>query len=151
MFLNNRYLLFLYVMLIVSVGYFITALSLGEPVSNGGLTPSFFPICVGAAAIFFASTLIVQNWREDPPVEKKDDAPSTYTHLWVMVAILAYITLFSAVGYFISSWLFVFALIVLFSSFEKLLQKGLISAVIVGLGFLLFQQLFGVRLPTVWG
>ncbi|KMK68944.1 tripartite tricarboxylate transporter TctB family protein [Puniceibacterium sp. IMCC21224] len=146
----NKHLLFLYVTLAVSVGYFISAMSLGDPFSAGGLTPSFFPLLVGAAAILFASTLIVQKLRE-APAEQTEDGPSTYTHLWVTVAMFVYISVFRTAGYFISSWLFVFVLILLFSAFEKFVQKAVISAVIVGLAYLMFQLLFGVRLPTIWG
>ncbi|SNR44111.1 putative tricarboxylic transport membrane protein [Puniceibacterium sediminis] len=148
--LLNRPLVFLYVILAVSVGYLISALNLGAPISESGLTPSFFPILVGGAAIFFCSILILQKLRAEP--EKfQSDVPRNYTHIWVVVAIFFYILGFKPMGYFISSGLFVFALIVLFSSFEKLLQKAAISAVIVVIAYVMFQQLFGVRLPTLWG
>ncbi|TCS65414.1 putative tricarboxylic transport membrane protein [Primorskyibacter sedentarius] len=146
----NRQLLFLFFTLAVSVGYFISAMSLGAPFSDGGLTPSFFPILVGGAAIMFACILILQALRERAGAGEAD-APGTYIHLWVVVAIFVYILVFRTVGYFISSGLFVFALIVLFSLFEKLLQKAILTAVIVGLAYIMFQQLFGVRLPTLWG
>lgn len=146
----NRYLLFLYVVLAVSVGYLVTAIGIGNPISGSNLTPSFFPILVGVAAIVFASVLIVQTLREASG-ELVGNGPAIYTHIWVTVAIFIYITIFRTTGYFFSSWLFVLALIVLFSSFEKLIQKAAISAVIVGLAYLMFQQLFGVRLPTLWG
>lgn len=151
---TNKYLIFLYVMLAVSVGYLITAIGLGDPFAENGLTPSFFPILVGAAAILFSSILIVEQLRAAPEREigaNSSNNPGGYTHVWVTVAIFIYITLFRTAGYFLSSWLFVLALILLFSSLEKLLQKAVISAVIVGLAYLMFQQLFGVRLPTIWG
>lgn len=146
----NRHLLFLYVTLAVSVGYLISAISLGDPFANGGLTPSFFPILVGAAAIVFASTLILRKLREAPDAPGAK-TPGSHTHLWVTVAIFIYISVFRSAGYFISSWLFVFALILLFSAFDKLAQKAAIAAVVVGLAYLMFQLLFGVRLPTIWG
>lgn len=148
--LLNRQLLFLYVTLAVSVGYLLSALRLGPPLADGGLTPSFFPLLVGAAAILFSGLLILQQLRaprEDAPAE----APRSHTHLWVVVAIFFYILAFRPLGYFLSSGLFVFALIVLFSSREKLLIKAAIAAVVTGVAYLMFQQLFGVRLPTLWG
>tara|TARA_R110002012_G_scaffold12244_2_gene54708 strand:- start:295 stop:810 length:516 start_codon:yes stop_codon:yes gene_type:complete len=148
--LLNRPVVFLYVILAVSVGYFISALSLGAPISESGLTPSFFPILVGGAAIFFCSILIVQKLRAGPEAIQAD-AQRNYTHFWVVVAIFFYIVAFKPIGYFISSGVFVFALIVLVSSFEKLLQKAVISAVIVVIAYVMFQELFGVRLPTLWG
>jgi len=148
--LLNRQLVFLYVTLAVSVGYLVTALSLGAPIADGGLTPAFFPLLVGAAAILFAGILIVQQLRTAQD-EATADKPGSYTHLWIAVAIFFYIVAFKPLGYFLSSTLFVFALIVLFSSFEKLLVKAVISVVVVGAAYLMFQQLFGVRLPTPWG
>ncbi|WP_235866713.1 tripartite tricarboxylate transporter TctB family protein [Primorskyibacter flagellatus] len=146
----NRQLVFLYVTLAVSVGYLVSALRLGAPVVDGGLTPAFFPMLVGGTAILFAGVLIVQKLREArdaPPVE----TPRTFTHLWVVVAVFLYVVAFKPLGYFLSSGLFVFALIVLFSGREKLLVKAVISAVVTGVAYLMFQQLFGVRLPTLWG
>ncbi|MEV8467494.1 tripartite tricarboxylate transporter TctB family protein [Fluviibacterium sp. DFM31] len=148
--LLNRHLLFLYVTLAVSIGYLISALSLGAPIVESRLTPSFFPVVVGSAAIIFSCILILQKLRAAPEAEQADDA-GTYTHLWVVAAIFVYIVAFKPVGYFISSGLFVFALILLFSNFEKLLQKAAMSAAIVVVGYIVFQQMFGVRLPALWG
>ncbi len=69
----------------------------------------------------------------------------------MIAAIFVYIMAFRTVGYFISSGLFVFALIVIFSSVEKLVLKAVISAAIVAICYVMFQKLFGVRLPTLWG
>jgi len=154
--LLNRQLVFLYVTLAVSVGYLVTALSLGAPIADNGLTPAFFPILVGCAAIVFCSILIVQALRVPPETVPQTDAADeeqerSYTHVWVVVAIFFYIVAFRTLGYFLSSGLFVFALILLFSKFEKLVLKAVISAAIVGVAFVMFQQLFGVRLPTLWG
>ncbi|MFW2590052.1 tripartite tricarboxylate transporter TctB family protein [Sagittula sp. SSi028] len=144
--------MFLYIMLAVSVGYLVTALGLGAPITEDGLTPAFFPLLVGAAAIFFCSLLIMQALRaEDDAQNEPCTEKSTTTHIWVVVAIFLYIVAFKPLGYFLSSFLFVTALILLFSSFEKLILKLAISAAIVAIAFGLFQQLFGVRLPTLWG
>lgn len=151
--LLNRQMVFLYVTLAVSVGYLITALSLGAPIADSGLTPAFFPTLVGAMAIVFCSILTVQALRAKP---EQDTAPSSdeggsYTHLWVVAAIFLYIVAFKPLGYFLSSSLFVFALILLFSTLEKLVIKAAIAVAIVAVAYVMFQQLFGVRLPTLWG
>ncbi|WP_255731235.1 tripartite tricarboxylate transporter TctB family protein [Phaeobacter sp. B1627] len=155
-------MVFLCVTLAVSAGYLVTALRLGAPIAESGLTPAFFPILVGGAAIVFCSILILQALRAEreapakgAPDEEQDEAPENeaqgYTHVWVVVAIFFYIVAFRPLGYFISSGLFVFALILLFSNVEKLILKGVITAAIVGVAYVMFQQLFGVRLPTLWG
>lgn len=141
---------FLYFILVVSVGYLISAMSLGAPIVDNGLTPSFFPIVVGAVAILFSTVLITQSLR-NPPEERASDEPRNYTHLWVVAAIFVYIVAFRQIGYFISSSLFVFALIVIFSPLEKFLLKAGISVLVVAICYVMFQKLFGVRLPTLWG
>lgn len=154
----NRSMIFLCVTLAVSFGYLLTAFGLGAPIVDGGLTPSFFPILVGGAAIIFAAVLIAQNIRTEraqttaqTPVQTNDAEPARYTHLWVVAAIFVYIIAFRPIGYFTSSTLFVLAMIVIFSSFEKVLIKAAISVAIVVIAYVMFQQLFGVRLPTLWG
>ncbi|WP_264210671.1 tripartite tricarboxylate transporter TctB family protein [Leisingera thetidis] len=151
--LLNRQLLFYFVTLAVSAGYLISALSLGSPMSESGLTPSFFPILVGAAAVLFSAILILQRLRagQAGPAAPAAEAPHSWTHLGVAAAVFVYILAFKPLGYFLSSGLFVFAIILLFSSFEKLLQKAALSAAITGIAYVMFQQLFGVRLPTLWG
>ncbi|WP_458792697.1 tripartite tricarboxylate transporter TctB family protein [Yoonia sp. MH D7] len=134
----------------MSGGYLITALNLGPPIVENGLTPAFFPILVGGAAIVFCSILIVQALRAQPKVAPVDEGRS-YTHVWVVVAIFVYIAAFNTLGYFLSSGLFVFVLILLFSRFENLVLKAIISVTIVEVTFVMFQQLFGFRLPTLWG
>lgn len=146
----NRQNSFLYVILVVSVGYLVSALSLGAPIVDNGLTPSFFPILVGAAAILFSAVLITQSLK-NPTKDTKADEPRTYTHLLVIVAIFAFIVAFRQIGYFISSTVFVFALILIFSRVEKLLLKAGISVLVVAICYVMFQKLFGVRLPTLWG
>jgi putative tricarboxylic transport membrane protein len=148
--LLSRSLIFLYVTLAVSVGYLISALSLGAPISESGLTPSFFPIAVGGAAIIFCAILILQELRLDHK-QSNTGEQRNYAHIWVVLGIFAYIVAFKPLGYFISSGLFVFGLIVLFSSFQKLLQKAAISVALVGVAYIMFQQLFGVRLPMLGG
>lgn len=40
--LVNRQTLFLLAMLVVSIGYVVSAVSLGSPIGDSGVTPSFF-------------------------------------------------------------------------------------------------------------
>lgn len=147
--LFDRQSLFLYVLLAVSVGYLVSAISLGAPISDSNVTPSFFPIILGIASTSFATTLVFQNRsRFEAPASR---VSASRAHLWIIAVIFAYIVAFRPLGYFISSSLFVFALLIIFSSAGKLVQKALISLAIVGSAYIMFQQLFGVRLPTLWG
>ncbi|WP_148255505.1 tripartite tricarboxylate transporter TctB family protein [Aidingimonas lacisalsi] len=136
----------------VSVAYLVSAILLDEPITNGRLSASFFPLIVGAGSTILALILLYRSAvsSADPT---KDEASSSDAHrpLWVIAATLAYIVAFTSLGYFVASTLYVFAIILLFSDRTHLLGKALIAMVITIFGFLLFEQIFRVRLPTLWG
>ncbi|WP_413285796.1 tripartite tricarboxylate transporter TctB family protein [Vibrio sp. MA40-2] len=139
----------------VSLFYFGTAFSLGPPIDNGSIEPSFFPLVLGACATIF-SGLVLRNNIKKNTLTQQTSPRKTLTDIgdrkvWLVVFITAiYITLFSIIGYFLSSILYVFSIIALFSgNKDALLSKLLISIVIVVIGYLIFEQLFSIRLPTL--
>lgn len=146
---------FQFILFACSVGYFLSAILLGKPVTEEGIQPSFFPHILGAASVVFSAILL---WREAAKVRLEKQSLSTasadthaqYSAFLIIVAIFFYIIAFAFIGYFISSVFFVYALILIFSEKEKWLPKFFISIVIVGLGYLVFEQMFGVRLPAIW-
>ena len=149
--------------LIFSIGYFIEAITLGPPLAEGGIVgPSFIPLVLGVFSIFFSLILttralsavksaakLPQKAVEHQPVEAPTQ-PSSLPVLTIL-AIAIYIVLFSLVGYVLSSLPFVFSIITIFSDKNKWILKCVLSAAIVAFGYLVFEQLFGVRLPTFRG
>ncbi|WP_373236022.1 tripartite tricarboxylate transporter TctB family protein [Cohaesibacter celericrescens] len=146
----NKKIVFLSFLFAVSVGYLITAINIGAPISDGGLTPSFFPILLGGASVSFSSILLYKEFIASGLIVA-DEKKESRAHFWVILAIFTYIFAFKMLGYFISSAFFVFAVIIIFSSWEKYIHKAAISVTIVVLGYAMFEQLFGVRLPALWG
>ncbi|WP_088744211.1 tripartite tricarboxylate transporter TctB family protein [Cobetia sp. QF-1] len=69
--------------------------------------------------------------------------------LRLMTVTALYILAFSHLGYLLSSALYVYAIMLLFSGRQKWMSKALIACVIAGLGYVLFEQLFNVHLPTL--
>lgn len=144
---NILFQLFLFV---VSSGYLMTAISLGAPLAEGRLQPSFFPLIVGGFAVLFSGMLLYREWiaarqqREETATGRGSSAARL-----IIVAILIYTLTFSAIGYFVPSILFVFAMMLIFSERGKYIQKAVISVVIATLGYLIFELLFGVRLPAM--
>ncbi|MCZ2720137.1 tripartite tricarboxylate transporter TctB family protein [Marinomonas sp. 15G1-11] len=145
-----------------SIGYLVTAVNLGSPISNNRLEPSFFPLVLGSFAVLFSSILLFREISANKTqaskseqasidLEKTEAEMSKYAPLWIMLSIFSYIFAFSLVGYFISSFLFVLSIITIFSKWEKMLYKSTISIIIVLIGYLIFEQIFGVRLPALWG
>ncbi len=153
---------FFFLVLVFSMGYFITAISLGKPVADDGLQPSFFPLILGFASIVFSATLLsreiyllrLAELKQRAELVSAGEASVESFKLpafLIIVSIFIYIIAFSMIGYFISSIFFVYSIIMIFSEKEKLVQKFIISLIIVGLGYLVFEQMFGVRLPALWG
>jgi len=152
MFYFYKKIIFQFLIFIVSVAYLVTAINLGSPMVDGGLQPSFFPLIIGSFAVLFSGILLFKEWiLEKRRASDAGDESSPYAAPIIVFLTLIYITAFSTIGYFIPSVLFVFSMMLMFSTKEKLVQKAVISIVIVALGYLIFELLFGVRLPTLRG
>ncbi len=150
---SNGKILFHLFLLVVSGGYLLTAFSLGAPVVDAQLRPSFFPILIGLLAVAFSAVLLsreIREGKESRPSANQAAASGDRLSYMIIGATALYILLFSLIGYVISSVLYVFAIMLIFSNRDKWLQKLAISIVIVGLGYLVFEQIFGVRLPALW-
>ncbi|UTW10654.1 tripartite tricarboxylate transporter TctB family protein [Marinobacterium rhizophilum] len=146
-------ILFHVFLLVLSIGYLLSAFSLGAPIVEAQLRPSFFPLLLGLLAVAFSAVLLMREIKAARASRQSgDQADATGDRLSYMIiaATALYILLFSLIGYVLSSVLYVFAIMVIFSNREKWLQKMAISILIVGLGYLVFEQIFGVRLPALW-
>lgn len=152
MFLLYKKILFQFLIFVLSVGYLVTAINLGSPTEEGRLQPSFFPLIIGSAAVLFSGILLFREWvmvRNE--VTEASNSKGLYAAPIIVASILIYILAFSAFGYFIPSVLFVFSMMMIFSEKEKFIQKAVISVVVATIGYLIFEQLFGVRLPSLRG
>lgn len=138
-------------MFVVSVVYLITGINLGAPIVNGSIEPSFFPLILGSCAVIFSSVLLFKNFVKNSEIKAKEGNGKGPLHgvSALVFATVVYIGLFATVGYMISSILYVYATIFIFSDSSKLIPKFFISVTIVVIGYLIFEQLFGVRLPTL--
>jgi putative tricarboxylic transport membrane protein len=159
--LNKKSIFPLFV-LVVSVIYLIEAIRMGAPVVDAGIRPSFVPQVLGALSTLFSLILTIKSVREQAPPDTEaetsdngaaalEDASSIKPAVLTIVAISIYIALFTTLGYVLSSMVFVFAIIVIFSAPDRWHSKLATSAAIVAFGYVVFEQLFGVRLPTLWG
>lgn len=146
---------------LLALGYLLGSMRMGPPINNGQLTPSFFPFIVG----ILVSLLCIWQWAAEivscrkcaEPIVQEDQAVATPSVLWgvsevKLIAITAiYVLSFTLAGYWLSTLLYVFAVMLLFSGVNKWLSKGLMSLIITAAGYLVFSQLFNVRLPLLWG
>lgn len=158
----NRKALFPLLILVFSIIYLIEAIKLGQPVTADSIRPSFVPIVLGVLSSIFSLVLTIkasgltkgaQNEVGAPSGEGMTEAakPRVSPAVQIIIAISIYIALFPLIGYVLSSFLFVFAVTTIFSERDRWLHKLVTSAAIVAFGYIVFEQLFGVRLPALWG
>lgn len=158
----KRQSLFPLFILVCSIIYLIEAIKLGRPITAEGIRPSFVPMVLGSLSSLFSLLLTIkasgltkgaQTDANPPSGERATDAakPLVSPAVLTIIAISIYIALFSVIGYALSSLLFVFAVTTIFSERNRWLHKLVTSAAIVAFGYIVFEQLFGVRLPALWG
>jgi putative tricarboxylic transport membrane protein len=145
------------VLALLSLGYLIGSLAMGPPLEGGKLTPSFFPLLTGLLATLLCG---LQWWSavraaaasaSDDASEGSSDGRRWSPELVLMLATLVYVLAFQPLGYALSTLLYVLAVMLLFSGLDRWWSKAAIALAITALGYLLFNQVFNVRLPTLWG
>lgn len=151
------------VLALLALGYLIGGLAMGQPLEAGKLTPSFFPLLIGVLATVLCG---LQWWSSvrgagaQNPAEASVDADRQEgsasgrrlsPELTLMLATLVYVLVFQWLGYVLSTLVYVLVVMLLFSGLDKWLSKAAIALAITAVGFVLFNQIFNVRLPTLWG
>lgn len=153
------------VLALLSLAYLIGSLEMSPPLEGGKLTPSFFPLLIGVLATVLCSLQwwsVVRHTNADGAdcanEASNNEAPTGAARgrrlspeLTLMVATLVYVLAFQWLGYVLSTAVYVLAVMLLFSGLSKWLSKVVIALVITVVGFVLFNQVFNVRLPTFWG
>ena len=144
----------------ISALYLISAFQMTPPLDNGRLTASFFPALIGIIALVLCVAQLVSQHRasrgaatddgkETSTTDGEASAPLFSPALRLMLVTALYILAFSHLGYLLSSALYVFVVMLLFSGREKWISKALIACAISALGHGLFEQLFNVHLPAL--
>ncbi|MED5297090.1 MAG: tripartite tricarboxylate transporter TctB family protein [Pseudomonadota bacterium] len=161
-------------LLAVTLIYLVEAFKIAPPLHNGALTASFFPVLLGVVMLL-ALAFVVRADRHADGDSAEDEAPMSESDqeatqaatsgepapasIWqgalaVTLATGLYISLFASVGYFLSTFAYAFAMMLIFGAGRPALRslgfKALVAAVIALLGYALFELVFQVRLPTLW-
>ncbi|MBW6390192.1 tripartite tricarboxylate transporter TctB family protein [Billgrantia antri] len=151
------------VLALLALGYLIGGLAMGPPLEAGKLTPSFFPLLIGMLATVLCA---LQWWSSvrgtgantladasvDADTKEGNASGRRFSpELTLMLATLVYVLVFQWLGYTLSTLVYVLGVMLLFSGLGKWLSKVAIALAITAVGFVLFNQVFNVRLPTLWG
>ncbi|MGR4070439.1 tripartite tricarboxylate transporter TctB family protein [Billgrantia sp. C5P2] len=155
-------------LLVVTTIYLVEALQMMPPIKRGDITASFFPVVL-AAIMYLSIGIVIWQGRSETGKSTTVETPAAdetqaeagvpalnrFGALWVTVATGAYIGIFSVIGYFTSTFLYVLLLTFLFGNphpgtgGRAWAVKILAALLITLLGYTLFELIFQVRLPTL--
>lgn len=153
---------------LITLVYLISAIQLGPPMKGGNMTASFFPIATAVLMLIALACAMVHALRGKAKAPEGETAASAeisndlprrrqYAGLslgaiGVVVLTAGYLLAFDLIGYFVATFIYVLLLTGLFGGGfrEKWLTKLIAAIVITVAGYLLFEVVFQVRLPTLW-
>ncbi|WP_110666623.1 tripartite tricarboxylate transporter TctB family protein [Salinicola halophilus] len=160
------------ILAVVTLIYLISALELGPPMRGGNMTASFFPIATAIVVLIALVVAMVSALRARPEApepaaaastqageEGRDDAPVARRYvgltpgaIGVIVLTAGYLLAFDLIGYFVATFVYVLLLTGLFSGGlrQQWVSKLVATVAITLAGYLLFEVVFQVRLPTLW-
>lgn len=137
------------ILIIANSIYLIDGINTAPLIKGGKIAITFLPIIISILFYVPAIYLFITGIRERSFLSfnlLKIGRPSA-----VIFSTFIYVLIFKTLGYILSSVLYVFCLMLLFedeTGFKKKIFLNIVySIVIVTLIYLLYQKLFGVRLP----
>jgi len=137
------------ILIIANCVYFIEGIRTAPLIKNGEIGITFFPLFISFLLFITAGCLLYTGLREKTSTSfslLKISKP-----IAIIVTTLIYVAIFKRVGYLLSSILYIFALMLLFDDQKDLKNKNILNIVysvaIVLVIYLLYQKVFGVRLP----
>ena len=138
------------VLLAGTTAYLVAALGITTAYEEEGVGPSFFPIVIAlvmcpALVLVLLDGLRAQRNTDPEPLRLKDPVK-------VVLLTGGYILLFRPLGYFLATTLYVYSLFFVFNFGAGSFVRRVLTAVVIALAFfLLFEAVFGVRLPKLFG
>jgi len=141
------------IFIILSIIYVTEAIRMSPPIEQGEISFTFFPLVIGI--LFFILNIMSLN-KGLKDLNKEIKGEKYLVFQWqsikkfiVAVALIGiYVCIFKPIGYFISSILLVFGLMLVFKDKNQNNVKLLIfSIVITILIYYFYEKMFGVRLP----
>ncbi len=146
---DNRLILPLVLFLVTTI-YLISAIQLTPQIDEGLVGPSFIPI-LASVFMYIALGFVVREILQDRK-NQKGEKQSFWVLAQMVLATAAYILLFKILGYSLSTFMYVYALLYIFDLEEKnQIKRILYSGGIMGIFYVLYAVIFQVRLPMLEG
>ena len=132
--------------------YLAKAFDTTSPYGSEVVSVRFFPILVAIALLVALATVAAQELRR-ADAEDEAGAPGTWRLRLAPALIVGltavYVAVFVPLGYFLATGLYVLGLLHVFAYTDVAWPRRIVAAVAITLvGWVLFAQLFNVRLPA---
>jgi putative tricarboxylic transport membrane protein len=142
----DRRLILPFVLFVITSIYLATALQITAQFDEGLVGPSFVPV-VASILMYVALAFVVLGIRNDTDTAKPAK-PDLAAPIKVVVVTAIYILAFKPLGYPVSTFLYVYALLYIFGLEDTGHIKRLVyTAAITAVFYALFAVIFQVRLP----
>ena len=145
---DNRLILPLVLFLVTTI-YLISAIQLTPQIDEGLVGPSFIPI-LASVFMYIALGFVVREILQDRK-NQKGEKQSFWVLAQMVLATAAYILLFKILGYSLSTFMYVYALLYIFDLEKNQIKRILYSGGIMGIFYVLYAVIFQVRLPMLEG
>ncbi|WP_085578738.1 tripartite tricarboxylate transporter TctB family protein [Thalassospira mesophila] len=150
----DRRLILPFVLFVITSIYLATALQITAQFDEGLVGPSFVPV-VASILMYIALAFVVLGMRNDTDKAAREKL-NLAAPLKVVVATAVYILAFKPLGYPVSTFLYVYALLYIFGLEDTgPLKRIAYTAAITAVFYALFALIFQVRLPLFdtefWG
>lgn len=140
-------------LMVVTTIYLAATFTISTAFDTSFVNSAFTPRVV--AVIMYLALLVVLRdaVRQRARAEGEEKEPASWAQpLWVVLLTCVYIAVFRSLGYVLSTLPYVYALFHVFRFEEKSwLKRAIYAAAITAVFYVLFAELFGVRLPKAWG
>jgi len=131
--------------------YMIEAISMGSPIKKGQVDINFFPIVISCLMYVVTLYLFVHSFKQDKEIINFNFTKKSKPVLIIVFTII-YILLLKSLGYMLSSILYIFSIVSIFSPKQRSVYIKIIYSVIIAiLIFLLYEKIFAIRLPKLGG
>lgn len=144
---DNRLILPFFFFLTTTI-YLYKAVQIRPQIDEGLVGPSFIPIL--ASVLMYISLGFVVRKILITHENYENEKNAVLDIMLTVISTAIYIFIFKFLGYMISTFLYVYALLYVFKFDEKNQMKRILYvSVITGIFYLLFAVIFNVRLPDV--
>lgn len=153
---KNPQALFALFLLVLNAGYFAEALTLPLPFAMGEPGPAFLPLVLSVVLFIAAGQILWAELRGTGEAEAEGAPVGGFAVKPIAIAVLTavYIVLFESIGYWLSTYLYSFAVAALFETettsrpVRIIIVAAIIAAAATAAGWLFFVTLFDLYLPT---